>query len=36
MIHRNEVDIGVTSLFASGQRKNAVDFSRTLQYAEYK
>ena len=34
MIHRNEVDIGVTSLFASRQRKNAVDFSRTLQYAE--
>ena len=34
MIHRNEVDIGVTSLFSSGQRKNAVDFSRTLQYAE--
>ena len=35
MVHRNELDIGVTSLFATSQRKNVVDFSRTLQYAEY-
>ena len=34
MMERDEVDVGVTSLFATRQRKNAVDFSPTLDYAE--
>ena len=36
MIERNEIDIGVTSIFATSQRKTVVDFSPTLEYAEYR
>ena len=35
MIERDEIDIGVTSIFATSQRKTVVDFSPTLEYAEY-
>lgn len=35
MLERDQVDVGVTSFFATIQRKEIVDFSPTLDYAEY-
>ena len=34
MIHRGEVEIGVTSIFANMERAEAVDFSPVLGYAQ--
>ena len=34
MIHRGEVDLGVSSFFANRDRAEAVDFSPILGYAE--
>ena len=34
MLERDQVDVGVTSFFATIQRKEVVDFSPTLDYAE--
>ena len=36
MIERQEVDIGVTSFFATVKRQEVVDFSPIIDYAEYK
>ena len=34
MIERDEVEIGVTSFFATLERRDIVDFSPTIDYAE--
>ena len=36
MIEREEVDVGVTSFFATVKRQEVVDFSPIIDYAEYK
>ena len=35
MIDREEVDVGVTSFFATVKRQEVVDFSPIIDYAEY-
>lgn len=35
MIERKEVDIGITSFYATSERAEVVDFSPILDYAEY-
>ena len=35
MIDRGEVDVGVTSFFATVKRQEVVDFSPIIDYAEY-
>ena len=35
MIERQEVDVGVTSFFATVKRQEVVDFSPIIDYAEY-
>jgi hypothetical protein len=35
MVARNEVNIGVSSFYATQQRGEVVDFSTILDYAEY-
>ena len=35
MIERREVEIGITSFYATSERAEVVDFSPILDYAEY-
>ena len=34
MVHRGEVELGVSSFFSNSERKEVVDFSPVLGYAE--